>query len=645
MAKFDIDGGIGDIGEVVRAARGVADLSWLVVDEEEYRKQEALPMQNLDIVPELQKALAMTDGDDIPHAIPATPYVMVNRNPLDTPDRPKTDLSIPIRNRVARMIMEGAPPRIIHDRILLEFSPTDVRLAADAIREVVSERGLLGNVFVDASHFPDAARSSKERKAAKSLGKGAMFVIGGCGGCDGCNCHETGVCSTFGGKRVVDEVPYSAKLAAHYAPRLVSENRPIDLPSSRIASSDWKERIRAAFLKTPVFRNPDGVLTARTQQVPVRTVATDAQVADFLERKSSETPSKVLSAQYAKYARRMMDGKDDRDALVASPDPEIRSLASEFGLLGHTWVDADALGGCRKTLDFVRSKFGSYAPDFVVRRSASQCPLCLGASDGACAELCRVSSVVSTPPTYDKRVFAKALVRAVASGRVQNDAARSAVGKARQASDWRSLTRQANLYSMPAGAVANYAGAAVSAFTGSGATSDPTIDADTIRVAVSRMMNAGLSGAPLRRAILNKFTRSDLSRFPELGARLASGDGVQGHYYVDPTAYSDYGRGCDSGAKEFRKRGAPNVLASGGCTGCSLQTAPGWCSKYSKTLVRTVPDEIRAAVASARRVLPVVTPDFEDPVEKYGLATQLEVGERSQARVRPDITVSSPEIG
>ena len=37
--------------------QGVSDLSWLAVDEADYRAAEVLPKQNLDIIPEFQKAL------------------------------------------------------------------------------------------------------------------------------------------------------------------------------------------------------------------------------------------------------------------------------------------------------------------------------------------------------------------------------------------------------------------------------------------------------------------------------------------------------------------------------------------------------------------------------------------------------------
>lgn len=651
MAKKlpDMDqGGLGDISSILHN-QSVSDLSWLAVDLEEYRAHEALPKQNLDSIPELTRALSVED--DVPHVIPLRPHVVVNQNPLgNSAQTSPVDMTAPIRNRVARLVMSGTPVRDIERSIRLEFAAGDIRLAAPAIREILSERGLLGNVYVDASHFPKAAHDQAERKLARSLSKHASFVVGGCGGCEGCDCPRTGICATFGGKRVVSEVPYSSKVAAAYAPRLASERRPIDLPASSETPEGWKVRIRSAFLKTPVFKNPDGIATVRTQYRPATPTVSQDDVRQFWERRFAAPGPSAPSPAYMKYAKRMTDGHDDTSLLLASGDPELSSLASQRGIIGHTYLDVDALGGCKAALGFLREQISSvksvFAPDYMVRRSAS-CSICKDAEDGACAQLCRVSTMVREVPEIGLQELVSALSKAEAQGRISSSQSESALQKVASApsTNWSYLTAQVNLYK-PAAAPSQYSGHRQTPHT---ATRIPDVvqaemDPEEVRRSVSALMNAGLSGKHLQASILQRYSRADLMQVPEVGRRAAADDGVQGHYFVDPTAYRDYGRGCDDGSSKLKKKDVPYVLASSSCTGCILQTHPGWCSKYAKEIIRQVPSHVREAAVAARRTLPVVYAPVENPVEKYELRNELSVDlSGSRSRSIP-IGISKPSI-
>ena len=640
--------GLGDLTNLMHN-QNVSDLSWLSVDEAEYRAAEALPKQNLDIIPELVAALVMED--DVPHVIPMKPHVMVNRNPNDYHQIHQADLTAPIRNRVAKMVMMGLSREDVQGRLSLEFAPAELRYAADAIAAVEDERGLLGNVYVDASHFPNAARDEKERKFARVAGKDAIFVIGGCGGCDTCNCHETGMCSTFGGKRVVSEVPYGMNVAAHYAPRLASEKRPLDMPSLGtdelpVSGREWKEIIRSSFRRTPIASRDGSVNTTHTQYAPAKPTVTKKDVADFVARREASVSTPAPTVEYVKHARRMMLGHDDRAALVASTDSNLRQLAGEFGILGHTYLDMDLLGGCRNTLALMEKR--DIAPEYVIRRSAV-CQMCKDAPDGACAGICGNSTFVASKPEITRAVFASALERAVYQGRVASHQAAAALTATNGVeSNWTKLTASANLYSPPANQeVADYSGINAKAHYGEPGRSETAtaeMDPEEIRRTVSHLMNTGLSGKSLQSAILQRYSRDDLRQAPEVGRRASADDGVQGHYFVDPTAYRDYGKGCGDGSKHFRKQGAPYVLAASGCTGCTLQTAPGWCSKYSKGLIRQVPTQVRDRVAASKRYLPVVQPAVENPVEKYELSSEIEIDLKGSKSREIDVKITGGSL-
>lgn len=644
--------GLGDIS-VLMHNQGVSDLSWLAVDEAEYRAAEALPKQNLDMIPELQKALFADSDDCVPQLIPMVPHTIVNRNPISNEymQTSEFDQTAPIRNRVARLLMAGLQSSEIERRIRLEFAPGDIRLASDAIREVMSERGVIGNVYIDARHFPNAHSDPKERKYAATFGKDAIFVIGGCGGKNGCNCHSTGMCSTFGNKRVVSEVPWSEKVASHYAARLASEKRPIQVSNVTGIEGlpvNWKERLRSAFLISPIASRDGEIKTFRAQKVAAKPDVTKENIDDFVRKSLSTSFTDVgndESSTWFKYARRMMDGHDDRNLLISSVSSDLRSLSHEYGILGHTYLDLDALGGCRNTLSFIKNN--NLSPDFIVRRSSS-CSMCKNAYDGACAEICKRSSIVASKPEVNKDTFISSMERAISQGRVASEQARNALGALTDESNWVKLTSQLNLYTPPENAV-EYSGINVSAHNGNPGRIDTNVttvmNPEEVRKTLSHMMNTGLSGRALQSSILSRYSISDLRQVPEIGRRASADDGVQGHYFIDPTAYRDYGRGCSEGSKHFRKKGAPNVLASTECTGCTLQTAPGWCSKYSKSLIRQVSTQVRESIASSRK-LPIIQQQVvENPVEKYELSSEITVDMDGSKFTGMDICIASGNLG
>lgn len=640
--KFDLSSGLGDISAVL--ASPVADLSWLVVDEELYRASETLPKQNLDIVPDLARALASEDG--VPSLVTYREHAMGGAPLSDGPRTASVDVES-IRIRTARMVMAGLPDSEIGRRLSLEFPFSSLQHSRDLIAGVLAERGLLGSVYVRASDFPRAAHDPEEKKLARLAGRLASFVVGTCGG--ECSCASSGVCRTFGDKRVVsssDDIPWGRGVASRYATSLAAEKRPIQIPAVESPDS-WRAAVRHAFLQVPSAVRPDGVKTALVHQPQAKVHVTSKDVADFVARRGSGPSSDPIpSPARAKYARRMMEGHDDRAALLSATDPDLRDLASEHGVLGHTYVDVDCAGGCRQALEIVRSR--GLSPDYVLRRSAS-CSMCGGASDGACAELCRTASLVRFRPELGRSDFGRALVRASREGRVEELRARTAASRAPSDADWRSLTARVNLMresSVPA--KTEYSGARLVAHYGAPGRSDVNtseIDAEDVRRFVSHLMNTGLQGRALQEAVLLRYARKDLAQVPEVGRQAATDDGIQGHLFVDPTAYSDYGRGCDEGAIHFRKRGAPHVMASAGCTGCVLQTHPGWCSKYAKTMIRSVPTEVRERVASERRTLPVIqTAPFRNPVAEYGLASEELIVEPHRPAAQVSITIPSGRL-
>lgn len=634
--------GLGDISDLLHN-RGISDLSWLDVDPEDYHKAEALPKQNLDVIPELQRALSHDDGN-VPTLIPLRPHTMVNTNPLDPPGAPARNVAPEIRNRVARYLIAGNAPKQVGEKVMLEFAPVQIRQASDHISAVMSERGLLGNVYIDARHFPRCAQDSDDKKFVATRATSAKFILAK-SECAGCVHNQGGNCANLH-KRLVGSISYDRKTFASYAIQLAREGRldKSNLDAAIVGSDEDRKRVlQASFCSKPgEFRVDAGSrFTLRHQDKVQKPVLSEQEMAEHLAKPRQAAP--VLSRGFIAASKHLMLGGHP-DVISASPDPEIRKLAKSHGLLGHTYLDMEALGGCQKTLNFI-SKM-SAAPDFVVRRSAC-CGECKDASDGACAQIKSISPILESDE-ITREHFVAALLRASDRGAISVEAARHAATKAPKSSNWRALTAQANLLK-PVEEEVHYIGARVAAHRGAAipareVTSTTPMNPEDVRRAISHLMNRGLCGKALQAAILQRYSREDLVRVPRVGAQLARHDGVQGSYFVDPTAYPDYGKGCSTGSKLFRKQGATNVMVGEACVGCSMQTAPGWCSKYAKPMIRQVPQAIVAAAAELRNRVPAVddTP-VENPVSKYELSSEITV-EPAKSRTAPDMKFADRSV-
>ena len=102
-------------------------------------------------------------------------------------------------------------------------------------------------------------------------------------------------------------------------------------------------------------------------------------------------------------------------------------------------------------------------------------------------------------------------------------------------------------------------------------------------------LNEGLYGADLLQLLKSKFDQRDLvAAATELRPVIAE-QGLQGIFYVDPTVYEDYGRGCEKAAHMHRSRGVPSLKMGPNCGSCVLHTRPGYCSKIDKPLVEEPP--------------------------------------------------------
>lgn len=630
MPLKNIDFGMPGVGELdhVLHNQGVTDLSWLAVDEAEYRAYEALPKQNLDIIPELQKALTFTPDDNVPHLIPLKPHVIVNNNPLDLPSVSKTDMTDPIRNRASGYVMVNMSPEAIQERLESEFSPGDIKLASKAVNEVISERGLLGQVYIDSKHFPKCANLKTRSASVPKLLKKSLLVLAK-SDCAGCVCNNAGRCTSFN-KFLTNKVEYNAKLASDLG---------LD-PSIKPASEDWKSFIRHALEAKNIKLNPDGIKTVATIRSKKAAAVTESEINDYVESVAKSPKSALISADYIKFASRMMYGHDDREVLKVSSDLTVKSLLDQYHILGDLWLDADALGGCKSVLAFMKER--EVSPKYVVRRSAS-CSHCHNKPDGACARICKSSMIVSAVPAIKMSDAVSLIKRSYESkGITRDDVARLSVMVKQNFEPQHIIS---SLKSIRPVVTPNRVAFTQNAHYGRYVPKDSKVaisEAD-VNNFVGQLMNKGLSGNRLASAMLSKYNVTEIRSVSGLKDRIASLEGVQGVYHIDPTVYADYGLGCETGAKIFKKSGPKNILASNKCTGCTHQLSSGWCSRYAKSLVRAIPENVKSTSRTASSTTVVRLP-VVDPVSKFELSNSIEMPDR-QVYSSVNVEVDQYEIG
>jgi hypothetical protein len=633
--------GLGDITNILHNQGPISDYSWLAIDEKDYRDAEALPKQNLDTIPELVAALSQEGDERVPSLVPLKPYTIVNSNPLErnTPSFRPTALTA-IRDRVAAYVMSGYAPKQIQANLQNEFDIKAVTAAQPVIDELLNERGLLGNVYINSENFARCAQGGKIQQFINKTAKNATFVIAK-EACSGCVHNKQNKCGVFK-KYLVSSVPYNKKVFNYYATRLASEYRidPQYLTDVDRGHEEVRKILQASFLNKPKVHEtlPN---TIQHHPIPVKPAISEEEYLSYWTRNAiASNADKMPGPIYLLIAKKMMNGQVDSRSISASSDLEVRKLSKEYGIIGHTYIDIDALGGCGAALSFVNQR--KLSPNYFLSRSASN-------DKDAYSELSKIAPVVNHIIPIGKEAFVAACKRAVYEKRLAASQFESIISNLPQDADWRKLTAQANLFKpiiSQKRVQVSLAPKASIHYGDPGRETDAVhVNSDEVRLSISRIMNSGLYGKALQMEVLRKYSRDDLKKVPEVGRQLVSNDGVQGVFFIDPSVYSDYGKGCITGSKQFRKRGAPYLLVASSCTGCFHQTAPSWCSRYSKRMIRQIPDEVREQAIELRKAsMDTQYAPIENPVEKYELSSELPIDLGGVKSTNLDISIASRKI-
>lgn len=611
LSEID-DGSMGDISSVI--GRGpVADLSWLAVDEEEYRKKSVVPHQNLDIIPELSRALQQTP-EGIPERLPYKDILIVNENPLYTPALRFEDLN-KITRQAAHYVYRGDSKDEVLNKLSVEWPADHLQQATGKIASILEDQGLLGNVYIASDHFGGCVNNKNEIEFVRKHAKKALYVLGS-EKCNGCVKNINGRCASFS-KYIVDQIPYDQNLLNHYKQDLEFTGR----LSSDL--SDPKQALRVAF-RTPereIGESSGNRLWTQTNK-PER-VASLNEALDWYGSVNQNAPD-VVSSELLVASKKLMMGKTSAHYLAQNPDPQIRSLSSYDGILGRFIVDMDALGGCSKTASFIKEK-GLKDVLYFVRR-ASTCSYCKCGAGGFCDKFSRVGKIVSDLPHFTVEDFSNLITAKVASGVMTPSDGTMAIKRFAgidPASGLAVVKRLASL-SQPLSERRDYGSKSEVAFTG-GSPQVKEEDISGMSEFIGARMNEGTYGATLMEKLSSRYSSRQIEAFKRT-SDLLDYDGIQGHYFIDPTVYSDFGRGCKTGSHKYRGTGAKHLKASSVCNDCVKQNSPGWCSAYAKPLLSVIDSKV-ASEYKKKVSLPILASDLptKDISDIYELGSEISV--------------------
>jgi hypothetical protein len=595
-----------DLGDITGFLKegSVSDLSWLDVDEKAYRELDQLPKQNLDIAPDLEAAWSHTDQ-------PASRFVPNKEGPRTMGDLSEAhgklaaEKVVPRIVRLARLTMMRDPdPQRLVTALISKYGRDAVRLARDALTALVQERGLLGGYYIEASDFPGCDQGKKEVvEYARRFASNAKFVVA-CGSCAGCSRNSNNTCGTFH-KQIVTEAPYTPELAERVEQTQAARGKCASSPEGLTP----RERVKNALLATAIevkasFETPKPVVnpaqflraaeTPKKVHLPVfgtegariareevawrpvaegkvasAAVAMDKKALDVVQTLQREM-LKGLGEQELVRALKLSFSVDDLQSTRDKWEP----LFKEAGLYGSVYSTQDSFDDCREGADFL-SRHSSAVKGIV---ASGRCDGCFYNKMARCLLYGR-PLVASADDLYTEGTVKQVIWEQKVAGKIGSE-------PIEHGADVRSVLK--GIYRM-----ASVAGKRVepmrSHMQAHHGVAPQYVTAGLtkreIQKVASRYLNEGIHGRELLSLLKKRFDPRDLTAsMTELKSVLAE-QGLQGVYYVDPTTYDDYAKGCDEGSRLHRARLVPYVKMASKCATCVLQTKVGFCSKYNKALV------------------------------------------------------------
>jgi hypothetical protein len=578
-----------------------ADLDWLDIDEAKYRELDTLPKQNLDIQPDLE-ALWAREGES------PTAYLIPNIVTVPTPEikDPKTmgDMSQEhgrLRTqaeeicKVARLaLIQSSNLNRFKDELVKRFGSEPLREHRDVLAEVIKERGLLGKLYIAADDFPTCAQGGKEADFVHKYASKARFVLAKeeCGGCCQAHTSSTGACHCgIFHKEVKVNIPYSDSLAEEVEKTCGCKKQ---------SSADPQERIRLAFLVPKVSQDTSyvGQGITRMAKTTVSSQETEnqlSQAALLMKKKQAALEAKpVVDFLHREMVKGLSHEELVRSLKLAFDTNFLTKTYSQWGpifkeagLYGVIYTKQASFDNCHAGADFL-AKHNSGVRAIVAGKKCESCIYnkvrCLLYGK----PLVKTASQLLTKATVDAVLLEHSTAGRIAPWEIKANWGETPVSALKAIHE---VTRKASLPQVASarmGFMQGFHGQTIGLVT-SGLTRR-----DIVKQA-SRYMNEGLYGQDLLTALKARFEVRDLVAAKDELRPVLAEQGLQGIFYIDPSVYGDYSKGCDEASRLHRTRLVGYIKQGSKCGSCIHQTRLGFCSKINKQLVDEPPYVNKAA--------------------------------------------------
>jgi hypothetical protein len=604
---------LGDISGFITEG-SVANLDWLKVDEAQYQELDTLPKQNLDIAPDLQAVWSHEDKTPATFLVPNKDLPRTMGDLSQAHGKLSSEEVLQKVVKVARLaLMQSSDPDKFKGALTSRFDTDTLTAARHVLTQLVQERGLLGNYYIDSKDFPNCHQGSRQTSDfVKKYTHSCRFVVAN-DKCIGC-VHSAGDnCAVFQ-KEIVLEVPYTPALAdaversqAANGKQVVqaSSAEPRDRIKQALLAEDVKAS-RAADAQKPII-NPLHALkdTVEPGKVFLPVLSNQAQglVAEHLawspDTSTGRTASVAKSATEIKafdtsafLRREMLKGHSEHELLHSL---KLTFTLDDLRATRGTWEPVFKEAGYFGTIYSTQATFDDchVGADFIAKHNASIKGIVAGEKCAGC-----IYSKVSRCMMYGKTLVSKAedlytpeVVKSLLwehrqAGNLETGADKIAWG-ATPAEAIKNIYRTAKAPKQASIPMRAYVEQEFRGHNYEKEAHDLTrieLLNREIQKSAARYMNEGLYGTQLLQVLKSRFASKDITTASQDLKSVLAEQGLQGIYFVDPTAYEDYGRGCDEGARLHRARQVPYVKMGSKCASCVL-AEQGTCSKYAKKLV------------------------------------------------------------
>ena len=598
------DEGLGDLGDFMSEGN-LADLSFMDIEgDEEIQKlaEHADPNAQLELAwGELQTPAIYAEHQKDLTAIPR----------IVTPSEVEEEVLSEVAMKCARLLHTGVGMNEIQ-KVAFDRLGMDVSELREDFEYLAEERGLMGNVYVLASAFPNI-ENGQWNKQIKKASPHAQFLLVDEG--SSLRNHDT-----FNGMFVVTEIPYKRAFEL-YKPLLEASGR-------KVASGNPREILKQAFLATP---------RKKLQEAWYHKAH---RVVDTVSMKEA----KQQFASFTPEERTVYQESDRQDKIALKKARKKIATAYRAGMLSRS--DVKKLGSLkdhnRIELELHKLKMKSHAApsDYTGEKNtiASQESLrqdrgdMVGRVKQARQEKREASvkaKVAIIKQAIDRGVRGNDLVRIIKQKLTKSDL--------RVASSiLRPILEETNALELPTAHTEEYRGASFQAHQEHRRTAHvEKISQEDLAIHkmtrwARQQMTEGMVGRTLTALLKTKFAPPFLKKAKSsLDQVRVAHEGLSGHLYVDAEAYASTTgtKGCDEGALKHRSNRIACVKSMKRCSTCSFASrkadGSSVCQKYNKELITELPlgadeyqrENIRMADASDAEVTASLFASCYDPSE------------------------------